>query len=286
MNDPQMKEMLGKLKDQYDQMPIKSSPEDIMSKVNKEKRPRWGIFFHKWQVAALIIFALGVGGVLTISQTNELSSDSQNDESAEFAAGIDESSEAPALTSDSLEIAEEESEDSSEAADSSQDNEASVETEIITIEGTEEEIQVKSVEDERLGFSTKVDERYIIEEGMQGEEEFLQIFANYTGTPVDAPFFSVTKHTQSTQEIEQSLRERYASMGYEERESSDFFTQHESELNFVSELSFEVTDSIVYVGIVEANGIYYDITVDFIGEMYERIGADTVVLLKHAQFQK
>ncbi|TWI54606.1 hypothetical protein [Halalkalibacter nanhaiisediminis] len=278
MNDQQMKDMLDKLKEHYDDMPTKSSSTEIMSHIKKEKRPRWGSFFHKWQAVAMIVLALGIGSVLTIGQLGEFGSSFHlNDES------ITETEEAEVRTFD--EPAEESTtEESAAVEDRTQEQETT--TEVIMIEGMEETITVKDVFDDTLGFSTKVDERYEIETVSTAESYSLQVFASYTGERVTPFFFSVTAYQQveSLNELESLIGEEYTEAGYTERSSEGWLPQQETELSFVKVLSFEAHGTQSQIGIVEHNDTYYTFTVNWHGEALERVDADTRVILRHARF--
>lgn len=289
MNDQQMKDMLDKLKEHYDDMPTKSSSTQIMSHIKKEKRPRWGSFFHKWQAVAMIVLALGIGSVLTIGQLGEFGSSSHlNDESI---TETEESTSFPAEEAEEAEVrtfdepAEElTTEERAAVEDRTQEQETT--TEVIMIEGMEETITVKDVFDDTLGFSTKVDERYEIETVSTAESYSLQVFASYTGERVTPFFFSVTAYQQveSLNELESFIREEYTEAGYTERSSEGWLTQQETELSFVKVLSFEAPNSQSQIGIVEHNDTYYTFTVNWHGEALERVDADTRVILRHARF--
>ncbi|NEU31103.1 hypothetical protein GN156_09965 [bacterium LRH843] len=287
MKDQQVEEMIDKLKQHYDDMPIQSSSAKIMSKIDKEKQPRWGSFFHKWQAVAMIVLAFGIGSVLTVTGLNHFSLNSVEEQNELFVAKSSDKAvdEAQTRTFDHQESTNIKESEHSIAATSNE-----VTTEIISLEGTEEQITVKPVVDQELGFRTMIDERYEVDSLSSGESHSFQVFANYTGEKITPHFFSVTefyKANQSLEQLESLLRDQYAAseLGYEERLYEHWFKQQETGLEFVSELKFEASGSIVYVGIVEQNNTYYCITVNFIGEMYERIGADAVVMLRHAQFE-
>lgn len=292
MSDRNVKQMMDKLKDHYDEMPTKSSSSQIMSQIKKEKRPWWGSFFHKWQAAALIVLALGIGSVLTIGQLSNMGSSSSEEMSQESAANEDSVAALPTqeeVDEERNTFALSEDPESGEAKIATRDSETETTVDIITIEGMEEAIAVKDVLDEELGFSTKIDERYETATAASGEDHSFQVFANHTGEKEKVPFFFVTEHfsaNDSVEELELLLKEQYeaSESGYTERPSENWFVQQETDLNFVSELSFEAPGSFIRVGIVEHDGMYYSLTVHFFGEAQERAHADMDLILRHARF--
>ncbi len=297
MNDRNMKNMLDKLKEQYEEMPTKSSAANIMSQIKKEKRPWWGSFFHKWQAVAMIVLALGIGGVLTMSQLSNFGSMS-NDEASqeslnqteEFAGTMDQE-ETSEGEMDTFETPEE-PDPASEAQRIEQEGESNNEEEVIHIEGMPETIMVKGILDEELGFSTKINEQYETETIQEVESHTLQVYANYTGERVEPFFFSVTEFynaNDSVDELESLVREQYEALSldgvnYTESPSENGLAEKETELNVVSELIFETPGSAYQIGIVEYNDTYYSVAIHYYGERSDRIAADMDVILRHARF--
>ncbi len=283
MKDQELKEMFDRLKTQYDQMPTRTSPERIMSQLKKEKRPRWRGFFHKWQAVAVMIAALGIGTVLIANQLTPMSSSSE--EAEQFAAN--DAAEAGEIETKlhNFDVSDQEAatsqfEGESETADEKK-------TEVIMMEGMEEEITIKKIEDDELSFSTMIHERYETENEKNAGDYKLRIYANYNGEKrVEPAFFTIAKHEQvsTVAEIKNRLLNQFIKAGYEEQTSEPFFTEHQTELNIVEEMAFASKEETVYIGIVENNGQIYDISVTMIsGIEEERIIVDTGVILKYAE---
>lgn len=315
MNDQQLKEMMDKLKGQYDQLPQKSSSSHIMAQIEKEKRPRWGRFFHRWQAVAMIVIALGLGSVLTLNQLGSFSSeapdgssgdeaeialmpDVESGQSEEEASIFNESPEmnenteedVPAV--DSREAARTDNEEAGEAAGVEHEAEVKESSErfeeIIMLEGMEEPILLKEVQSPELNFTTRVNEQYVVEQIASEEGQTLQFFTNFTGEPATTPFFTLTEEqidAASPEELENSLRERYEAAGWTEREEGWLLSSHETELTFAAELSFETEIASLETAIVEHEGAYYRLAAQLSGEAQERVLSDIGVLLKYAEFE-
>ncbi|MCM3713634.1 hypothetical protein [Halalkalibacter oceani] len=316
MNDQQLKEMMDKLKGQYDQLPQKSSSSHIMAQIEKEKRPRWGRFFHRWQAVAMIVLALGLGSVLTISQLGNFSSEAPSDSSgdeAELAVMPDAESgqseeevtifnDAPEINEfatdepamDSREAVPNENEDAAESTDAGGETEVIESSErfeeVIMMEGMEETILLKEVQSPELNFTTRVNEQYVVEQMASEEGQTLQFFTNFAGEPATTPFFTLTEEqidAASPEELEASLRERFEAAGWTESEEGWPLSSHETELTFAAELSFETEGATLETAIIEDEGVYYRLTaeINISGDGGERVFRDIGVLLKYAEFE-
>ncbi|MCM3763016.1 hypothetical protein M3212_20015 [Alkalihalobacillus oceani] len=316
MNDQQLKEMMDKLKGQYDQLPQKTSSSHIMAQIEKEKRPRWGRFFHRWQAVAMIVLALGLGSVLTVNQLGNFSSEAPSDSSGdepEIALMPDAESgqseeefnifnEAPEINEfetdepemDSREAASNDNEEAGEAAGAENESEVIESSErfeeTIMVEGMDEQILLKEVQSPELNFTTRVNEQYVVEQFTAEEGQTLQFFTNFSGEPATTPFFTVIEEqidAASPEELEASLRERYEAAGWTEREDGSPLSSHETELTFAAELSFEMEGATLETAIIEHGGAYYRLAaeINISGDGRERVFRDIGVLLKYAEFE-
>ncbi|WP_100407179.1 hypothetical protein [Bacillus solitudinis] len=290
-------EIMGRLKKQYDDFPTTSSADNIMSKIKKEEKPKRMVFFRRhWQAVAMIIAAIGIGSVLTL---NQLGQQGANDTSTSLSmeAGeadrktmmVEPNEEQDQLSDDTATVREESEADNHSAtvnkesetvkefynpSDSeisvSEAEQAETKTVLFSQEGIEEEITVKRVSDEYLGFSTYIDDRFETEVVEKGEAYVFQIFANFGQGKIDHPLLSITftesNGIESVEDVADLVRGMYED--YVETEER-VFTNH-SHLGFMKEMTFtQGGDEYTYVGIVEREGRYVVMTFKVSGETRE-----------------
>ncbi len=263
MKDNEFNEMLEHLKAMYAQMPQQTSPDEIIERINKDKRTRWPI--PKKAIVSVIV-AASIGAILLFTQFSIF------DEQTEFA----EQSEADMNLFYHNEQAENEERMTEFSIPRAED------TETIELEGMEETISIKPIFHEELSFQSVVDERYEVET----DRNQLKVYANFVGERIEPAFFTIEKHENaaSLADVKERIRLKYEQAQYEVTKSEPFFKDLNTELNIVEESAFSKEDSFIYSAVVEARGEFFELTVLLTGEVSERTAEDARLIIERAQF--
>lgn len=281
MNDQKLDEKLAHLKVKYEQMPIRTSPEQIMNRVENEKRPRRESFFQRRKAAIVTVCAATIASILFFPSLPFLQ---EREEMTTMELAEDRAIDEPSLNvfdaTEEADVAQFETEEAN-ITQFEMDNEEGM-TETIVLEGMEETIYVKPFSDRNLPFYSVVDEKYEIETFDDGETYTLNIYAHFVDERIDPPFFTIEKYTdvQSIEEVREKIDATYTQ--YEEIHDESFFERVETKLTVVEERAFLKDESLIFVAIVEENSTYYTFTVEMYGLVGERTIEDARIILKHA----
>lgn len=281
MNDQKLDEKLAHLKIKYEQMPIRTSPEQIMNRVENEKRPRRESFFQRRKAAIVTVCAAAIASILFFPSLPFLQ---EREEMTTMELAEDRAIDEPSLNvfdaTEEADVAQFETEEAN-ITQFEMDNEEGM-TETIVLEGMEETIYVKPFSDRNLPFYSVVDEKYEIETYEDEEKYTLQIYAHFVDERIDPPFFTIEKYTdvQSIEEVREKIDATYTQ--YEEIHDESFFERVETKLTVVEERAFLKDESLIFVAIVEENSTYYTFTVEMYGLVGERTIEDARIILKHA----
>ena len=233
---------MERLNQYYDQMPTQSSSANIMANIKKKKKRNWARYYQRWQVAALIVLMIGIGYVLGVSQLSsqresahqtELSADQGLPEESMSMAGVEETEESEIFNAAEAELR--------EIPKDITDDRDSMPLEITNEEGMTEIIQVKAYEDEHFGFTTRYDERLVIEEVASGEGRAIQwFFHNDLGRvePVVLEMFQLNNPGDQKEQIE-AYKSMMSELGYREDSSVNFMKGLDVPAQGIEELLFE-----------------------------------------------
>ncbi|ARK30638.1 hypothetical protein [Halalkalibacter krulwichiae] len=226
MNNRNFDDAMNKLNRAYEQIPTQTSSATIMANIKKKKKKRkWARFDQRWQVAALIVLMIGIGYVLGLSQLSQRDSALQLESSPE--QGIENNqTEMATVNEEEVEIAAEDMDEPLNESLKVFTEEESTRLDITNEEGFEETIQVKQIEDQQFGFSTRYDERLQIEEMTTNYGRALQwYFHNDNGkiAPIVFEIFEIQRETTYTNKIN-AYKEMMEEQGYVEVTSSNYLT--------------------------------------------------------------
>ncbi|WP_227939434.1 hypothetical protein [Alkalihalobacillus deserti] len=258
---------MERLNQYYDQMPTQSSAANIMGNIKKKKKRNWARYYQRWQVAALIVLMIGIGYVLGVSQLasqkesahqTELSADRGLPEESMSIAAIEETEESEVFNADDAEVR--------EIPKELTDDQDSMPLEITNEEGMPEVIQVKPFEDEIFGFTTRYDERLVIEEVDNNEGRAIQWFANYGNgkiEPIVFEIFQINNEGSHTEQLD-LYRKMMSEHGYTEVESDNYLMSIGLPAEGIVEMKFEKDGLNAHVVQVEqGENIYFFKTSSF-----------------------
>ncbi|MDT8861648.1 hypothetical protein N0O92_15625 [Alkalihalobacillus sp. MEB130] len=256
MSRNNFEESMERLNKYYNEMPTKSSSANIMANIKKKKKRNWSWArsYKRWQVAALVVFTLGIGYVLGASQ---LSGENES------AMPLESTADAP-MESMSITMADEEH-DQEEAMEESRilesfGNEDELKTiSIVDEEGMEDEKVVNKLEVEGFSFTTFYDANFEMEQVSNEQGHSVQIYANYGDGRVEPVLFEVYKFTESLNYDQQvaSYKAMMSDAGYTEVETSNYMTSFDVPGQVVEEFMFHQDGVYVHVIPVEHTDGYY-----------------------------
>lgn len=247
---------MERLNQYYDQMPTQSSSANIMASIKKKKKKRnWSRYYQHWQVAALVALMIGIGYVLGVSQ---LSGQRDSAHQAEMSADQGGPEESMSMMAEETEVSRTDT-DTRHFPEELTDGQDSIPLEITNEEGMTEVIQVKSMQDEIFGFTTRYDERLVVDEITYDEGRAIQWFFHNDEGRVDPVVLEIFQfdHTSS---YEQQL-EQYMSMmneqGYIEVTSTAYMGNLGIPGQGTVELQFEKDGVYEHVVPIEQGANYY-----------------------------
>ncbi|MFC0562403.1 hypothetical protein [Halalkalibacter alkalisediminis] len=234
---------MERLNQYYDQMPTQSSSANIMANIKKKKKRNWARHYQRWQVAALIVLMIGIGYVLGVSQLSgqrdtahqtELTADKGLPEESMSIAAVEEAE-------DQVEVFNAEQAETRQIPAELTDDEDSIPLEITNEEGMQEVIQVKPFQDDIFGFTTRYDERLVVEEVAYDEGRAIQwFFHNDNGRvePVVLEIFQLNNPGDQKEQIE-AYKSMMSEMGYREASSENYMKGINIPAQGIEELLFE-----------------------------------------------
>ncbi|WP_017728080.1 hypothetical protein [Halalkalibacterium ligniniphilum] len=273
MSDNQFDKLMEQLKNDYDKMPTQSSPTKIMAGIKKQKKRNWFIFFRQWQVAAMIILTIGIGSVLVMNQIgsqNETSLEANDRSTVNESTAIDEAAELFSTEMEQGDLAElqgnqkedvgEETPDGAVAEDTSE--EAMVGASAIEppdeeaaqflLEGTEGELNVSPLQDDKLSFYTYYDSRFDVERVTDEEMTGYEIYMNFSNGPIEPSVFEIAlvSNNQAVNEEIEAIRQHYVNGGYAEISANSYMIER-IPAQVITEFAFQKDGYDTHVAAVE-----------------------------------
>ncbi|KHF40045.1 hypothetical protein [Halalkalibacter okhensis] len=252
MNKNNFDETMERLNKYYDKMPTQSSSANIMATIKKKKKRNWiwARSYQRWQVAALVVFMLGIGYVLGASQFSGNESATQLNTQADQAP------------MESMSIMEDH--EGEEAVEENRMFEFTSEEEtksiqILDEEGMEDEKLVRRLEVEGLSFTTYYDNDFELEEITSEEGRAVQIFANYGQGRVEPVLFEVYKFADSNSydQVVEAYKARMSDSGFSEVATTHYFENIGVPGQVVEEFMFEKDGVNAHVVPIEHVDGYY-----------------------------
>ncbi|ADC51097.1 hypothetical protein BpOF4_15240 [Alkalihalophilus pseudofirmus OF4] len=298
MNDQQFENQMKKLKKQYDQIPQKTSSDHIMSQIKKGNQPRRATFFPRWQVAALMFLAAGIGAILLsggffTDQGNqiaisdeEINEESNGDGEANFLIE-EEAAEEGGTDKDEVTTYEEPAGENVTAPRSSFERIDIGETreETVMREGQEDTIVVKEFTDTELGFSSVVDEQFDVEINSD-EEKGIQIVANYGNGRIEPAFLSITPvDVGSVDEISEEWDLEMSHNGFAlEDNETDWVNSRNDQLNVMEERFYIGEYESKRYALLSNDDHYYTIEIYTFGEYSEGLQVRAGQVIEHFEW--
>lgn len=265
MSDQDFERSLKKLRETYNQTPNQSSPDEIMNYI-KQKEKRKVSFFNKIRglgVAASLFAVVGIGSILLLSEgsENKVSQDYEQIELRDAGNKLEDNAERMAIQREEQK------------------------TDILTIEGQEEEIELTLWGDEELRFSTYIDERFTVDTVSNENGYTARVFANYTGDQIEPPFFTVHKAPSDDQlpveEYIKRLKTKYERQGFFESEKMFNSNWNADGELFVLKQENHMAKAVY---LFEIRGEIYEITETTFDEFSEGLGGRIQLMQKHFQW--
>ncbi|MEC2070779.1 hypothetical protein [Alkalihalophilus marmarensis] len=303
MNDQQFDNQMKKLKKQYDQIPQKTSSDQIMSQIKKENQPRRATFFSRWQVAALMFLAAGIGAILLsggffTDQSNQIAiSDEEINEEATLYNGDDkanllteEEAAEEALTEEGEvttyeEPADGESETAAPRSSFERIDIGETREEPVMREGQEDIIVVKEFTDTELGFFSVVDEQFEVEINPDAEKG-IQIVANYGNGRIEPAFLLITPvDVGSVDEILEEWDQEMSNNGFAlEDNESDWVNSRNDQLNVMEERFYIGDYESKRYALLSNDDNYYTIEIYTFGEYTEGLQVRAGQVIEHFEW--
>ncbi|GAE28459.1 hypothetical protein JCM9140_4696 [Halalkalibacter wakoensis JCM 9140] len=257
MSKNNFEETMNRLNQYYDKIPQQSNSADIMASIKKKKKRNWNWArsYQKWQVAALVLFMLGIGYVLGASQLTS------NNESA-----MPSESSADEGPMESMSVVMEEEPDESEEEtnemtfmESSTDDEETKTITIVDEEGLEDEKTVTKLVNDELSFTTFYDAEFEVEHINHEQSTVVQIFANYGQGKIEPVLFEVVKFNEemSYEEAVSSYQADMVDAGYAETVANGYLESLGVPGQGVEEFAFYKDGVYAHVVPVEHQDGYY-----------------------------